>query len=498
VAATGGGVVGTAGSRLDGFRAAGWELASRGLVRGSEGNLSAFDGVTLTITRMGSRLGRLEGSDLIAGPLEGPLPGASSDLDVHRAAYRERGPGAFAHAHPPGTVPEGGGGPGRHGVDAFAPTLGEAVEAVVRSSSGVAPGPVRPIEWTDGAVRILDQTLLPGEERYVEVDGAEAMAVAIRRLAVRGAPLLGVAGAYALAADAARSTAGTAAGLLEGLERAGRLLVASRPTAVNLGWAVHRVLSSARRAARRSDAGDPDPVRRAAEAEARSIAAENEAACVAIARFGSELVPEGSHVLTHCNTGALATGGVGTALGVVAAAHRAGAVAHVWVDETRPLLQGSRLTAWELTRLGIPMTLVADAAAGSLMARGRVDLVIVGADRIAARGDVANKVGTYPLAVLAERHGIPFVVAAPISTVDLDTADGGAIVIEERDPREVTAPMGRPLAPAGVAADNPAFDVTPAQLITAIVTDRGVARPPYASSLAALVDEREPAGRASA
>jgi methylthioribose-1-phosphate isomerase len=295
-----------------------------------------------------------------------------------------------------------------------------------------------------------------------------------------------VAASYGMALEAVRSTAASPAGLVADLERAARTLEASRPTAVNLGWAVRRVLAAARRAAA---SGGPDAVgaaRRAAVVEARAVADEDARACDAIARFGAELVTDGSNVLTHCNTGALATGGCGTALGVIAAAHRGGKRIHVWVDETRPLLQGARLTAWELQRLGVPMTLVADAAAGSLMARGLVDLVVVGADRIAANGDVANKIGTYPLAVLANHHAIPFVVAAPASTVDPATPTGDRIVVENREPNEVLAPLGVAIAPDGVSAANPAFDVTPASLITAIVTDLGVARPPLDAALRRL------------
>jgi methylthioribose-1-phosphate isomerase len=220
--------------------------------------------------------------------------------------------------------------------------------------------------------------------------------------------------------------------------------------------------------------------------EATRIALEDEASCEVIGRLGGGLLPDKANVLTHCNTGALATGGWGTAQGVIVAAHQAGKQVHVWVDETRPVLQGARLTAWELQRLGVPMTLVPDTAAGTLMASGLVDAVVVGADRIAENGDVANKVGTYQLAVLAVHHRIPFYVAAPFSTVDLQTPTGEAVVIEERDPREVTEPLGAVFAPEGTPARNPAFDVTPAELITAIVTDRGVIRAPFPSSLRRL------------
>jgi methylthioribose-1-phosphate isomerase len=280
-----------------------------------------------------------------------------------------------------------------------------------------------------------------------------------------------------------RSAAPGASGVLDDLERAGALLVGSRPTAANIGWAVARVLRAAHRAA---GAGSVEAVRAAVLEEAERIALEDEASCEAIARFGAELLPASGNVLTHCNTGALATGGSGTAQGMIVAACRSGKRLHVWVDETRPVLQGSRLTAWELQRAAVPMTLVADSAAGSLMARGRVDAVAVGADRIAANGDVANKVGTYQLAVLAEHHHLPFFVAAPFSTVDFSVRSGADIVIEERDPGEVLAPGGLAIAPAGTPVANPAFDVTPAELVTAIVTDRGVALPPLSASLGSL------------
>jgi methylthioribose-1-phosphate isomerase len=265
--------------------------------------------------------------------------------------------------------------------------------------------------------------------------------------------------------------------------------MASRPTAANISWAVQRVMSAAEQAIRSGVATGPagaDAVRRVVIDQATRIPLDEEASCEVIGRLGGELIPEKANILTHCNTGALATGGSGTAQGIIVAAHRAGKQIHVWVDETRPVLQGARLTAWELQRFSVPMTLVPDGAAGALMANGLVDAVVVGADRIAENGDVANKVGTYQLGVLAAHHRIPFYVAAPFSTVDLDTPSGEAVVIEERDPREVTEPFGVLFAPQGTAALNPAFDVTPAHLITAIVTDRGVIRPPFLSSLKRL------------
>jgi methylthioribose-1-phosphate isomerase len=285
-----------------------------------------------------------------------------------------------------------------------------------------------------------------------------------------------------MALAATVSTEGRTRSLLGELEDAADALKVARPTAVNLAWAVDRMMAVATRQC--CQVGSTlQRVHEEMVAEALRIETEDREACAAMGALGLELVPEDANVLTHCNTGMLCTGGIGTALGVVIAAHRAGRRPHVWVDETRPVLQGARLTAWELGRLGIPRTLIADVAAGSLMARKEVDLVFVGADRIAANGDVANKVGTYPLAVLAWYHDVPFYVAAPTSTVDLATPTGADIAIEERDPAEVTSALGVDLAEAGTPAANPAFDVTPAELITAIVTERAVLRPPYGPAL---------------
>jgi methylthioribose-1-phosphate isomerase len=346
---------------------------------------------------------------------------------------------------------------------------------------------VRAVEWRGDRLRMLDQNALPRRERYVVARGPRAVAEAIAVMTVRGAPLLGVTAAYGMALAALRSEARTRAALIKDLERAGRLLVGARPTAVNVSWAVDLVLGAARRAAVDAPRGEEvEAVRRATVAEADRIAAADEASCAAIARLGADLVPPNARILTHCNTGSLATYGDGTAQGIVAEAHRRGRVSMTWVDETRPRRQGARLTAWELQRLGVPMTLVADTVAGSLMGRGLVDLVVLGADRIAANGDTANKIGTYQLAVLARAHRIPFYVAAPLSTVDVAITSGADIVIEERDPSEVTAPDGTPVAPPGTPAANPAFDVTPARLVTAIVTDRGVARPPLGRALSRL------------
>jgi methylthioribose-1-phosphate isomerase len=303
------------------------------------------------------------------------------------------------------------------------------------------------------AVVLLDQRRLPDDVLSIECRSAADVAEAIRTLAVRGAPAIGIAAAYGYALAAARG---------EDLDAAAGVLLASRPTAVNLAWAIAEL--------RR---GDQEP---AALAErARALHEEEVDRCRRMAAHAAGVLEPGTRALTHCNTGALATGGVGTALGAIREGFARGLVAHVFVDETRPLLQGARLTAWELERAGVPHTVVADAAAGSLMARGEVGAVLTGADRIAANGDAANKIGTYPLAVLASRHGIPFYVVAPSSTVDLATPTGAGIPIEERDPAEVTARF---------AARNPAFDVTPAELVTAIVTELGVHTAPYEDSLA--------------
>ncbi|MBM3139993.1 MAG: S-methyl-5-thioribose-1-phosphate isomerase [Chloroflexi bacterium] len=332
-----------------------------------------------------------------------------------------------------------------------------------------------PVAWLDRRVRLLDQTRLPAEERYIECREVEQVAEAISSMRVRGAPAIGIAAAYgvALATRAAETGSAVAAA-----ERAAARLAAARPTAVNLGWAVARVGSAVRAAT--GDAAARD----AALAEATRIHEEQRAADRAIAEAGAALLPEGARLLTHCNTGPLATGGLGTALGVAIAGHRAGRVAIVWVDETRPRLQGARLTAWELGRHDVPYAVIADDAAATLMARGEVDAVVVGADRIATNGDVANKIGTYPLAIVAAHHGVPFYVAAPLSTIDPMTPDGARIPIEERAESEVLAVDGRPVAPAGARARNPAFDVTPAALVTAIVTEAGVLRAPLAASIA--------------
>ncbi len=319
-----------------------------------------------------------------------------------------------------------------------------------------AADPIPPtIAWVDDHVELIDQRLLPDTLRIVAARTVDELAAAIANLSVRGAPALGAAGAMGIALAAVTT------GDLDG---AAATLLATRPTAVNLAWGIDRARAAA------------DPV-----AEAVRIAHDDVAINRRLGRHGAAVVPNGARVLTHCNAGALACVGYGTAIGVIRAAHEAGAAPTVWVDETRPVLQGARLTAWELQRLGIGCTVIADVAAGALMARGEVDLVIVGADRIAANGDVANKIGTYTLAVLAAHHGVPFYVAAPTSTVDGATATGADIVIEERAMDEVLEFAGRRVAPPGVPARNPAFDVTPTALVTAIITEEGLragGRPP--------------------
>lgn len=311
------------------------------------------------------------------------------------------------------------------------------------------------IEWVDGRVRLLDQRRLPESLEFIEATSVEELCQAIATLAIRGAPALGAAGAMGIALAVCRG---------EDLDDAARRLIATRPTAVNLRWGVERARSSG------------DPVQ-----EALDIAREDSVRNRRLGSFGADLLPAGARVLTHCNAGSLACVDYGTAIGVIRAAHEAGKSVSVWVDETRPVLQGSRLTAWELGRLAIPATILVDGAAGSLMARGDVDCVVVGADRIAANGDVANKIGTYSVAVLARHHGIPFYVAAPISTIDLECRSGAEIPVEQRNSDEVTR-----WVPAGVTVANPAFDITPAALITAIITDEGVASAPYLRALAEL------------
>ncbi|MCK9487631.1 MAG: S-methyl-5-thioribose-1-phosphate isomerase [Dehalococcoidia bacterium] len=340
--------------------------------------------------------------------------------------------------------------------------------------------PYEPIAWADGAVRLLDQTALPEETRTLALGSVDEVAEAIRVMRVRGAPAIGITAAYGLALAAHLAPQGPDGTAAKAVHRAAEVLAATRPTAVNLRWAIDRVL--------RAIAGyeGEATVRAAALAEARAIHEEQHDADRAMAEAGAVLFPPGATVLTHCNTGPLATGGLGTALGVIVEGYREGRVAHVYADETRPRLQGARLTAWELQQHGVPFDLIADAAAASLLAAGRVQAVIVGADRIARNGDTANKVGTLGLAVLAQHYGVPFYVAAPVSTFDFDKPDGAAIPIEERDASEVLEVGGVRVAAPGASALNPAFDVTPAPLVTAFVTEAGVLRPPFEEPLGML------------
>ena len=342
------------------------------------------------------------------------------------------------------------------------------------------------IDWTlSGAIRLIDQTRLPLEEVYVECETVDEVVRAIRTMQVRGAPAIGIAAAMGLAMAARTIQAPTFQAFLAALEGMGSQLARTRPTAVNLAWAVRRILQTAQAL---RDVPLRDIPGRLVE-KATAMRDEDIRINRAIGKSGQELVPNPARILTHCNAGGLATAGYGTAVGVIRAAVEAGKRVKVWVDETRPLLQGARLTAWELSRAGIPATLITDSMAGHFMYRGDVDFVVVGADRIARNGDTANKIGTYGVAVLARAHGIPFYVAAPISTLDLSLNSGAEIPIEERAPEEVTEIGGRRLAPSGFRAANPAFDVTPAGYIDGIITERGVARAPYEESLPRLAGD---------
>jgi methylthioribose-1-phosphate isomerase len=334
---------------------------------------------------------------------------------------------------------------------------------------------ITPVRWRGDRLVLLDQTRLPREEVELECGAWEDVAAAIRTLVVRGAPAIGVAAAFGVALAARASRADTFDALLADLEAAIKGLAATRPTAVNLFWALDRM----RRVALAERRAPLPGLRARLLAEAQAILEEDVAANRAMGQHGAALVPNAARILTHCNAGALATAGYGTALGVVRAAHEQGKVALVWVDETRPVMQGSRLTAWECVKDGIPHRLIADVAAASVMLRGQVDLIITGADRIAANGDTANKIGTYALAVLARHHEVPFYVTAPFSTIDPALPSGGLIPIEERDPSEVRRAGPQQTAPDESPVFNPAFDVTPASLIAAIITERGVYRPPY-------------------
>ncbi|PKM46002.1 MAG: S-methyl-5-thioribose-1-phosphate isomerase [Firmicutes bacterium HGW-Firmicutes-8] len=338
---------------------------------------------------------------------------------------------------------------------------------------------MKTMEWQNGGLILLDQTRLPLEIKYITCETAEDVAEAIKTMKVRGAPAIGVAAAYGLALGAFQNKCKDKETFISNIREISDLLGATRPTAVNLFWALHRMTDTLEK----TDVDEVTKLQELLLREAHNIFTEDIEMNKSIGRYGSELVPPKAAVLTHCNAGALATAGFGTALGVIRAAHEAGKDVRVFADETRPLLQGARLTAWELMQDNIPVTLITDNMAGYLMKKGLIDLAVVGADRITANGDVANKIGTYTVAVLCREHNIPFYVAAPVSTIDLALASGDEIPIEEREAVEVTTIFGREVAPKGVKVLNPAFDVTPNHLVTAIITDRGVVRPPYVDNL---------------
>ena len=341
---------------------------------------------------------------------------------------------------------------------------------------------IQTLEWTEQGVRFIDQTKLPTEETYVTCKTYEQVADAIRTMVVRGAPAIGVAAAMGIGLGVQNSKAETVADLKRDLDKICDVIGKTRPTAVNLFWAIRRMQEKFERVRIRPIA----QIKRDLVEEAKRMHAEDIAANQAMGRHGAALMPSEGGVLTHCNAGALATAGYGTALGVIRAAVEQGKKIHVYADETRPFLQGSRLTAWELMKDGIPTTVISDNVAGAMMKQGKIGAIVVGADRIAANGDVANKIGTYTVAVLAKENGIPFYVAAPISTVDLACPDGDRIPIEQRNPKEVTHIAGKQMTPDGVSIENPAFDVTPAKYVAAIITERGIAREPYRESLERL------------
>lgn len=341
---------------------------------------------------------------------------------------------------------------------------------------------IQTLEWTDKGVRFIDQTKLPTEETYVTCKTSDQVADAIRTMIVRGAPAIGVAAAMGIALAAKNSPAESTGDLKRDLDQACDVIGKTRPTAVNLFWAIRRMQEKFERLRIRP----LSQIRQELIEEAKRMHAEDIAANQAMGRHGATLMPSAGGVLTHCNAGALATAGYGTALGVIRAAVEQGKKIHVFADETRPFLQGARLTAWELMKDGIPTTVISDNMAGAMMKQNKIGAIVVGADRIAANGDVANKIGTYTVAVLAKEHGIPFYVAAPISTVDLQCPDGSQIPIEQRNTKEVSHIAGRQMVPDGVSIENPAFDVTPAKYVTAIITERGIARAPYQESLQAL------------
>jgi methylthioribose-1-phosphate isomerase len=351
---------------------------------------------------------------------------------------------------------------------------------------------IQTLEWTREGVRFIDQTKLPTEETYVNCTTHQEVADVIRNMVVRGAPAIGVAAAMGVALGVQNSNATSSVDLESEFAEICQHIGATRPTAVNLFWAIRRMQKKFASVQSLPIA----QIKSALVEEAQRMHAEDIAANQAMGRYGATLMPASGGVLTHCNAGALATCGYGTALGVIRAAVEQGKNIHVYADETRPFLQGARLTAWELVHDGIPTTVISDNMAGAMMKQGKIGAIVVGADRIAANGDVANKIGTYTVAVLAKEHGIPFYVAAPFSTIDLETADGSGIPIEQRHPREVTHIAGKQMVPEGVGVENPAFDVTPAKYVSAIITERGVARAPFKDSLQALSHETVTAGGA--
>src|SRR5438105_1957459 len=369
-------------------------------------------------------------------------------------------------------------------------TAVKAGALLANSLSSNIPAPmIKTVEWTNEGVRMLDQRILPNEEKYLMLRSYEEVADAIKKMVVRGAPAIGVSAAMGLALGASQSVSTAVADLEFDFDFMCKVMAATRPTAVNLFWAIERMRRALAKA--KTETSDVEQVKQRLVDQALAIFREDIDSNRALGRFGAELIPDGATVLTHCNAGALATAGdYGTALGVIRGAIDAGKRVAVIADETRPFLQGSRLTAWELAQDNIPVTVITDNMAGHVMKQGKVDCVVVGADRIAANGDTANKIGTYMVAVLAHQHNIPFYVAAPLSTVDLATATGDDIPIEERDAKEVTHVHDHQLTPDGVEVHNFAFDVTPNELIAAIITDRGVARPPYTESLRTLAAAR--------
>ena len=349
-------------------------------------------------------------------------------------------------------------------------------------------GAIKTVEWTDEGVRLIDQRVLPTREEYVVCSNCDEVAAAIRDMVVRGAPAIGVTAALGVALGMKQSAASTMEEWKQDFDRIATLLAGTRPTAVNLFWAIGKMREKFEQLTK--DGVSRDQAQRLLTAEAETILADDIAACVAMGDFGADLVPAGQTVMTICNAGALATAGYGTALGVIRSAVRQGKQIDVLSLETRPFLQGARLTAWELQKDGIPTTLITDNMAGHFLKSGlnsrKIGCVVVGADRVAANGDTANKIGTYGVAVLAKESGVPFYVAAPLSTIDLNLASGEQIPIEQRSATEVTEIRGIPIAPPGIAVRNPAFDVTPHRYISAIITEQGIAQPPYSESLARL------------